>query len=252
MDKYFQVEVIRQTPNPQQAIWAAAKQDYSEDFIWSSRGQWLSEADAGEWIVQHLLKGGRGHWGPLEHVQIEFNAGWFPHSTMQQIRTHRHISFDVQSGRFTGKRFLRAHDEIGMLDLGFIKDRSTIEEVFYIRPVGEYSDRHGTKYTVTQEQREEDIEFCWQAICRYRNRVTHDGYSAEHARGMIPFDFRQHWVMSANLRALIHLLVIRGKADVQLESIQLCELMLPHFKAWAPEVYAYFERYEWKKGRLAP
>lgn len=250
MDKYFRVEVLSQSLNPQTIIWSAAHQDYSEQFV--SDETLPSEQRCGEIAVDRLLKGGRGHWGPLEHPQIVLNCGWFPHSTMQQLRTHRTgISFDVQSFRYSGKRFLDAYDRIKILDLDS-EDRDIIQELFYIRPEGEYTDRQGKRYTVTDWQREEDIECCWEAICRYRNRIVLDGYSEEHARSLIPFDVRQHWVVSCNMRTLIHLLSIRGKPDAQLECQQWAALVLPHFKAWAPEIYDYFEQHQWKKGRLAP
>ena len=96
MDR-FTVQVIAQTPNPQQAIYAAMHQDYAEAFVWDERETFPSEEKCGEIIVKQLLAGNRGHYGPLEHPQIVLNCGWFPHSTMQQIRTHRvGISFDVQ------------------------------------------------------------------------------------------------------------------------------------------------------------
>jgi thymidylate synthase (FAD) len=53
----------------------------------------------------------------------------------------------------------------------------------------------------------------------------------------MPQGIRQHFVMSANLRSLLHILLIRGKKDAQLEVQQLCELTLPHLKEWAPQVY---------------
>jgi hypothetical protein len=33
----FRVEVISQTPNPQQTIYAAFHQDYAEEFVWDDR-----------------------------------------------------------------------------------------------------------------------------------------------------------------------------------------------------------------------
>ncbi|MFM7471138.1 MAG: FAD-dependent thymidylate synthase, partial [Nodosilinea sp.] len=80
----FTVEVVSQTPNPQQTMYAAMHQDYAEGFVLHERDQWPSESRCGEILVSNLLKGGRGHYGPLEHPQIVFNVGWFPHSTMQQ------------------------------------------------------------------------------------------------------------------------------------------------------------------------
>lgn len=96
MDR-FRVEVIAKTPFPQQVIYAAMHQDYSDQFVVAERESWPSEEKAGEVIVKRLLAGERGHYGPLEHCQIVLGCGYFPHSVMQQARTHRiGISFDVQ------------------------------------------------------------------------------------------------------------------------------------------------------------
>ena len=138
MDPRFRVDLIAATPNPQQCVYAGMHQDYSEGFVAGDRDQWPDETRAGEICVKRLLAGERGHYGPLEHAQIVLNVGWFPHSVMQQARTHRvGVSFDVQSMRYTGDRICRAAN--GELPL---------EEVFYLRPVGTYSDRQG-KNTLT-------------------------------------------------------------------------------------------------------
>ena len=97
MDQFFTVQVLSQTSNPQQVIYAAMHQDYAEEFVWNDRDRFPDETEAGNMVIKHLLAGNRGHFGPLEHPQIVLNCGFFPHSTMQQIRTHRvGISFDVQ------------------------------------------------------------------------------------------------------------------------------------------------------------
>ena len=135
----FRVDLIAATPNPQQCVYAGMHQDYCEGFVADDRSEWPDEHRAGEICVKRLLAGERGHYGPLEHAQIVLNVGWFPHSVMQQARTHRvGVSFDVQSMRYTGDRIAKAAD--GELD---------IEEVFYLRPVGDYSDRQGKKYPYT-------------------------------------------------------------------------------------------------------
>ncbi len=240
MDR-FTVEVIAQTPQPQQVIYAAMHQDYAEGFVWDDRDHFPTEEKCGEIIVRNLLAGNRGHYGPLEHPQIVLNCGWFPHSTMQQIRTHRvGISFDVQSFRYTGNRIVDV-----------VQGVRDVEEVFYLRPVGAYSDRQGKRYDYTPEQRQQDIEWCLQACQRYAERIQ-QGFSEEHARGLIPFDVRQHWVMSANVRSLMHLLDLRWKADAQLEAQKLCEVIWPHFLAWTPAIAAWYEETRLKKARLAP
>jgi thymidylate synthase (FAD) len=240
MDR-FTVEVISQTPNPQQTIYAAMHQDYAEGFVAHEREGWPSEARCGEIIVTNLLKGGRGHYGPLEHPQIVLNVGWFPHSTMQQIRTHRvGVSFDVQSFRYTGQRILDVVD-----------GKREVEEVFYLRPLGFYTDRQGKKYEYTAEQRQQDIAWCLEASRRYQQKIE-QGFAEEHARGLIPFDIRQHWVMSANVRSVMHLLDLRWKADAQLEAQKMCEAIWPHFQAWVPAIATWYEENRLKKARLSP
>ncbi|NEQ31366.1 MAG: FAD-dependent thymidylate synthase [Leptolyngbya sp. SIO4C5] len=240
MDR-FRVEVIAQTPQPQQAIYAAMHQDYAEGFVADERDRFPDEAKAGELVIRNLLKGGRGHYGPLEHPQIVLNCGWFPHSTMQQIRTHRvGVSFDVQSFRYTGSRILEV-----------ISGDREVDDVFYLRPVGFYSDRQGKRYEYTAEQRQQDLDWCLEACRRYQQRIE-QGFSEEHARGLIPFDVRQHWVMSANVRSLMHLLDLRWKADAQLEAQKLCEYIWPHFQAWVPAIAQWYEDNRLKKARLAP
>ncbi len=76
----FRVEVIAKTPNPQQVIYAAMHQDYTDGFVFDERDSWPSELQSGEVIVKRLLAGERGHYRPLEHLQIVFNCGYFPHS----------------------------------------------------------------------------------------------------------------------------------------------------------------------------
>jgi thymidylate synthase (FAD) len=177
----------------------------------------------------------------VEHVQIAFATGWFPHSVMQQARTHRiSTSFDVQSMRYTGDRICRA--ATGDLEL---------EEAFYLRPVGHYHDRQGKKYDYTQEQRELDLLLCAQAAKRYKELIEL-GYAEEHARGILPFDYRQHFVVSFNARSVLHFMDLRAKADAQLEIQQLCELMWVHVKEWIPEIAEYYEKNRLHKARLAP
>ena len=558
MDR-FTVEVISQTPNPQQTMYAAIHQDYAEGFVAHDHDQWPNEERCGDILVTSLLKGGRGHYGPLEHPQIVFNVGWFPHSTMQQIRTHRvGVSFDVQclagdtevtfvkasgmlrkvtiaelydlwtngekairerkvkgrNGEAPGpyrrdcKRRLKAmslrvlNEETGQFETSHLRDvmcsglqpvyrmtfedgrtldcttnhrllttegwqtmgeavglettpdggvasitrhcsvlangivaagkglyrdkswlvhqielgrsakeiadlaecsetavrdwanrlglqlnrsstqfqkghspwnhdpdaayhdkqwldeslayefdnlvslckgcheyihhnhleaefavglqpitepknwqskpkpegrklrahalkvirveylglqmtydlevedpwhnfvanglvvhnsfrytgqrildvvdgKRDVEEVFYLRPLGFYTDRQGKKYEYNPDARQQDLDWCLEASRRYKTRID-QGFAEEHARGLIPFDIRQHWVMSANVRSVMHLLDLRWKADAQLEAQKMCEAIWPHFAAWVPAIAAWYEENRLKKARLAP
>lgn len=273
MDKYFRVNVLNQTIHPQMVIYAALHQDYSEQYVFEEQ-QWVSdystasyynnvgvtEKQAGEIAVKRLLAGNRGHFGCIEHPQIVFSVGYFPHSTMQQIRTHRiGCSFDVQSFRYTGKRLYDVGLHLAQFDEGYTPGRwnysdtcrEAIEEIVYLRPEGEYTDRQGTKYTYTNQARLNDLAFAAHAIIHYAYNIDR-GHSEEHARGLIPFDVRQHWVMSFNLRSLMHLLDLRYKQDAQLECQQLCELIYPHFESWVPEIAEWYGKNRLHKARLAP
>jgi thymidylate synthase (FAD) len=260
IDPYFKVEVISRTPNPQQSIYAAMHQDYAEGFVWDelfetkeifsldtsepNGRKWAgpSEQQCGDVIIKRLLAGGRGHFGCLEHPQIVFNCGWFPHSVAQQIRTHRvGISFDIQSGRYTGQRVLDV--------VNGVRD---VEEVFYLRPPGKYADRQGDPYEYTQKRREFHLKRCLEAAEVYQEDLHEHGLSEEHARDLIPYGIRQHFVMSVNVRSLMHLLDLRAAKNAQLECRQLCELIFPHFEAWVPAIADYYLKNRYGKARLAP
>lgn len=261
MDKYFKVEVLRKTPNPQQLIYMALHQDYSENFVAEELDKIPSETKCGEIAIDKLLKGDRNHWGCFEHPQITFNCGYFPHSVMQQARTHRiSVSFDVQSMRYTGKRILAIAKKFPEMNPCYSTESvliehpeliDDIEKTFYLRPVSYYADRQGKKYHYDNDMRYRHITKVAEAILDYSDDIER-GMSEEHARGLIPFDIRQHFVVSFSLRSLLHFLDLRAKKDAQLEIQQLCELMLPHLKSWCPEIADWYIQNRWGKARLSP
>jgi thymidylate synthase (FAD) len=238
--KKFTIQILNKTELPQQTIWSAMHQDYSENFVLEKSHKFPDEQKAGDLVVRHLLKGNKGHYGCLEHPVIVVNAGYFPHSLMQQIRTHRLLSFDCQSFRYTGNRILEAAE-----------NKKDIEDVFYIRPVGVYTDRQGKKYYYNEEQREEDLEWCLQASKLYAKRIK-EGVSEEQARSILPFDVRQHFVMSCNMRSLMHILDLRWKKDAQLEAQIFSEHLFSLFKIWSPEIADWYYENRAKKARLSP
>lgn len=271
MDRLFQVGLISQTPSPQITAFMAMRQDYIEEFalerftidpeclggepnyVMDTKSDTkLLDSDAGELVVENLLKGGRGHFGPIEHPQIVLNVGYFPHTVMQQARTHRiSVSFDVQSGRFSGQRICALVGQVAMFNGKDDRCIQAIESVFYVRPVGEYNDRSGKKYEYTEADRLLDLEECWRQAHYYKVKIA-AGWAEEHARDLIPYALRQHFVVSFNARSLMHFLDLRAKADAQLEIQQLCELIWPHFEAWMPEVATWYRETRWAKARLSP
>ncbi|WP_017327668.1 FAD-dependent thymidylate synthase [Synechococcus sp. PCC 7336] len=134
MDSLFEVVVLNQTPDPERVIYQAMHQDYSSEYITPSSP--LPE-NYGEVVIKRLLEGNRGHYGPLEHPQITFGVGNFPHAVMQQARTHRvGVSFDVQC--------LAANTEITFVDkLGHTgsKLKKTLGELYELWEQGEIAIR---------------------------------------------------------------------------------------------------------------
>ena len=287
MDKLFNVKVLSKTQNPQIQCYADMHQCYGSNMVYEelfpenpsgfsqdflpenlsdfllenpqgvssetllrvsdpmNPGKSLTEEEAGLRVVNRCLK--QGHWGVIESPQISFSVGYFPHSVMQQARTHRiGVHFGVQSGRYTSKNILELSNILPN-DL----DLESVERVFYLRPVGFYTDRKGCKYQYSEDERREDLKYCYEASLRYADKISR-GFSEEHARGLIPFDIRQHFTATFNIRSLFHFLDMRRPKDAQLEIRWLCDLMWPHVKDWIPEIAYHYEKTRWGKNKLAP
>ena len=179
----------------------------------------------------------------LTVVQVEFLGSQMTYDLQVADPWHNFVANGLvvhNSMRYTGDRIRRAAN--GELEL---------EEVFYLRPVGAYSDRQGKKYIYDETQRAIDLELCRAAAARYRDLLD-AGYAEEHARGILPFDYRQHFVVSFTLRAFLHFLDLRAKLDAQQEIRELCDLMWPHLQQWVPDFADWYEKSRLHKARLAP
>lgn len=226
-DPRLRIDVIASTPNPQQTCWLSLHQCYSEGAaIDDPLSRTQSEEWYGERVINKCLK--FGHWSVTEGATISINVVGFPHDVMQQVTRHRFVSPSVQSGRYTSKRFL---DE----DLD-------IEDVYWLRPEGFYRDRDNTPiYEYTRYLRDYDKRFLSMSREHYVHNISTYGYAPEHARQMAPFGFRQNFVLSGNLRAMLHLLMLRGKADVQLETQAFAILLREQLAGWCPEILEWWE-----------
>lgn len=239
LDKRLEVVMLQCYPIPEQVIYQAAKNDYSEIPI--QYQEIPSPSKCGEWIVEQLLNNERGHYGPLEHPGITFSVSGYVHNVMVQARTHRvGVSFDVQSQRYTGKRVVKvASGELAP------------DDVFYVRPPGFYTNRKGKKYDWTQEDYEDELNFIVEGCKRYA--VKYDkGMCEEHIRDYLAQAIRQNFVVSFNLRSALHIMDLRAKLDAQLEIQALCEQLAPHLQKWAPHVWEYYQEKRLRKAKLAP
>lgn len=232
----FQVERVAATDMPLQLAYIALHNDYAEDFCPTTH---LSEDRCGEIVVDRLLKGDRGHYGPLEHASLTL-ALRADHNSIMQLRTHRLGSFDVQSMRYTGARIEKVATH-----------KLKVEDVFYVRPPGEYRDRQGDPYAWSELDVEEALAVAFNAALDYK-RLRDKGVSEEQARGVLPTSFYQNAIVTFNARAWLHLLEMRLKADAQWEIRVLMEQVERQVQRWIPEVHAWWATHRRQKARLAP
>lgn len=232
----FRAVTLAATERPQQLIYLALHNDYSETFSPSTN---LPEDECGRVAVKRLLDGNRSHYGPLEHPSLSLMLR-ADHNTMMQLRTHRIATFDYQSMRYTGRR---------MEDLA--DGELAIEDVFYVRPPGRYHDRQGDAYTWSEAQATDAAVDCLHSAVRY-TLMRRAGASEEHARSVLATSYYQNGVVSANLRSWLHLLDIRLKADAQSEMRQLMDLVAAEVQRWVPEIYAWWQAHRRGKALLAP
>ena len=221
---------------PQRTAFIALHTDYSEDYRPDTK---LSEDRAGIQCVEKLLKGGRGHYGPLEHpfMTLALRADT---ATVNQLTRHRFFSVDVQSMRYTGNR------------ISMVANKELLpEEVFYVRSPGHYADRNGNSYEWTQEQMDESLAIAYSSALDY-DRQCNQGVAYEQARHALICSYYQNVIASGSLRSWLHLLDVRLKANAQSEIQYLMELVALEVKLWVPEIYAWWEKHRRGKAMLAP
>jgi thymidylate synthase (FAD) len=238
LDKNLECVVLQCYPIPEQVIYQAAKNDYSEEPIHKQKIP--SPSECGEWIVDTLLANERGHYGPLEMPSITFSVSGYVHSVIVQARTHRIATYDVQSQRYTGKRVVKV-----------AKGEIPVHEVFYIRPPGFYTNRKGKKYEWTEENYQRKLERILDE-CKEYSDYYEQGMCEEHIRDYLPQAIRQNFVVSFNLRSVLHFMDMRAKMDAQLEIQALCVQMEHHLEKWVPNVWNYYAEKRLHKARLSP
>jgi len=125
------------------------------------------------------------------------------------------------------------------------------------RPVGKLQpDRQGKKYAYTRS----NGRSTWPCAFGRRRSVTGDllaaGFAEEQLPGHLPFDYRQHFVVSFTLRArCCTFSICAAKARLtQLEIFaKLCDLILPHLETGAAGICRLVrEKSRLHKARLAP
>ena len=232
----FRVTAISSTNAPQTLAYLALHTDYSPDYVTETAA---SEGKCGEVTVDRLLKGNRGHWGPLEHANLTL-AIRCDHNTLMQLARHRLLSFDIQSMRYTSDQFCRVGR--GHVD---------VEEVFYVRPKGIYESRDKKGYAWSDRDVALTNERIIDACKSYAVDIDR-GVAPEHARMMLPTCYLQNAVVTGNLRAWLHVCEIRNKLNAQLEIRTVTELIALELQKWCPEVMQWWRQNRDRKAVLAP
>lgn len=255
-DPYFRVEILSKTERPNLLSYLALHQCYAEKATADDLSKYsaLSEEELGNRVVNKCLK--FGHYSVIEHPTISFNIIGFPHNVMVQMTRHRHLSFSVQSQRYTGMRISQLANSFynnakNQSIEPYQIEKFLVEKVFYFRPVGEYFDREGNKYVYTESERERDFNNCTRLVMDYDDKIK-SGFAPEHARDFLPQNIRQDFVVTMNARSLLHFCDLRLPKDAQPEIRTMAQMLFEKFEQWMPEVAEHYRKTRFGKNKLSP
>lgn len=178
-------------------------------------------------LINYLVS--EGHHSTLEHCGLTFRFE-APLFVLGQFVRHRHISPNVQSGRYAKFEpvFYLPSPERPLVNAG----TSARPELV---PSG--SAEVVTNSRFRQIQSAEDAYFYYQQLLEM-------GVANEVARNVLPQSTYTSWYASANLRAWLHFLGLRNGSfgHPQYEIADLAEQVEEHFEEHFPLVYAAWEK----------
>lgn len=176
-------------------------------------------------LIKHTMN--EGHWGVFEHPSISIALHGVTRVSMAQITRHRHFTFDIMSLRY-----------VSLDGIEELSDRFQIPKVVY---EDEIVTRDGEVVEIDSEKVERIfINAYGDAIDRYQELLA-ENVPAEEARKVLPLGVKVNICMTGNARAWMHLLNIRGKANVQQEAQDIANEVFDVCKDWMPYT---FERYD--------
>ena len=244
------VKLLSYTPKPNLICYDAMHQCYSDDAIYYDRHTYedLPESVLGTRLVQNCVS--HGHFSVLEPAYFVFNAIGYPHDVIVQARTHRHLSFSVQSQRYTYKKVYNLGRVLleGRPNLPV----ALLNDAFYFQTPGKkYYDREGNKYIYSEDDYIDDLNEVARACKIFATRLD-KGFAPETARRMLPQNIKQHFVMSGNARALLHFCDLRLPKDAQSEIRHFASEVFDLFAMHMPEVAQWYKTHRYEKNKLAP
>lgn len=223
------VTLSRFTRNPQSVVYDALHTCHDKFDV--SR---MEDERAGIIVVNRLLSGNKGHWSCLEFPSVVFGVEGYSISAVAQARTHRHLSFAVRSYRIPIAKV----------------DNPRPQDYFLYRKPGTHRTRDGI-YRSTEEDYVSTTRYLRQVLALYWKRIE-DGLPAEHAREVLPSCTRQDMQIGGNLRAFLHFLDLRSKANAQSEIGHMSQCIYELLSRWSPEIMKWYTEHRFKKGILAP
>ncbi len=240
------VEIIEATPNPDELICRAARNDYGENAVGDFE-QIMEGIDGGnieekkENLIGKLAD--RGHFGCFEHPTVSFAIQGVSRALMAQLARHRHVSFDIMSMRYV------EIDEPDVYEFPGIDDAE---------PTGRGADfadnvqEHCSKENIKESRRkafQESIELSYDAY----EELLDVGVAPEHARMILPIGTKVNIVATMNVRTLLHIADMRAAADAQKEIRDMTEELLELAEEWCPIAIGYYtENLQGRKNRLSP
>jgi thymidylate synthase (FAD) len=247
----MQVRLLEATPDPEEVICRAARNDYMREFNVD-----LSFAEAMDGIdgdtieekkrtlIGHLLD--HGHFGPFEHPQATFAIEGMSRSCMAQLTRHRHASFDVQSMRYVSFDDVDP-DAVGEGEL-VVTPPSASDPDWVGR-----NQQTGSVDEATVERREATFRAAVRHAVEAYQELLELGMPPEDARFVLPIGTKVNVVMSLNARMLMHVADMRAAADSQWEIRGLTESVLDLAADWCPITFEHYEaELKHRKNRLAP
>jgi len=190
------------TANPDDAIIVAARGDYStESMLDVSATEALESSEKDKKaFIESLFR--RGHLGPAEHPQAFIAIEGMSIACERQLTRHRHMSFDIQSLRYTEP-----------------SDADTL-----------WPD----SFSDLDEQQQREVEGYYQDAFEGYKMLTSWDVPVEDARMVLPLGMKINGTMSANLRAYFHLIDMRLAGDAQAEIRELARKVKDELADWAP------------------
>lgn len=227
----MKVELLEATPNAEETVCKAARNDYRDEGLSGNTFEEIMESvdgetveDKKETLLRHLIK--KEHYGPLEHIHASFNIEGVSRVVMAQATRHRHLSWDIQSQRY-----------VDFSDPDYTIPESFTNPDHFTRDDGQIE----LSKEKLQELKEERFEWQVEESAKDYEYLVSQGIPKEDARYILPTAMQVNCVMSGNARALMHVVNMRSKANVQKETRDLANNVATKIKDWIPTIHEIFD-----------